>query len=158
MSAESAQDGGVLAASPLLFPLEGHVFYLFSQILGRRNRALNTDLRRFGLDYSRWRVLAVLNANPGCSMHLLSEQTSVDRTTLVPTVRTMEREGLLLRQERETDRRSVSLTLTVQGRAMLAQILPVVLAQTDRALAGMTAADKAKLHQLLIRIVANLKA
>src|ERR1700677_2786665 len=109
------------------FRLESHVFYYFSQILARRQRALNSELRRFGLDYARWRVMAVLNEEPGCSMQRLS------------------------------DRRSIAVSLTPHGSDMLAQILPTVLAQTDLALDGFTPEEVDRLRQQLGRIVANLK-
>src|SRR5438105_1006854 len=97
---------------PIVFPLDRHVFFLFGQLLGYRNRALNRALRDFDLDYQRWRVLAVLNDNPGCSMQTLAELTAVDRTTVTYTVKLMVRAGLVKRAPRETDRRSVALSLT----------------------------------------------
>lgn len=139
------------------FQLEAHIFYCLSQVLSLRTRALNIELRRFGLNYSRWRVLAMLQGHPGCSMLQLAELTSVDRTTLVHTVRLMQREGLISRHERVTDRRSVALTLTLSGRARFNGILPVVLAQTDRALAGFTPADVGDLHRKLAQVIENLR-
>ena len=139
------------------FRLESHVFYYFSQILARRQRALNSELRHFGLDYARWRVIAVLNEEPGCSMQRLSDLTSVDRTTLTHTLRLMESESLIGRQERPSDRRSIAVSLTPHGRDLLARILPTVLAQTDLALDGFTSGEVDRLREQLGRIVANLK-
>ena len=146
-----------VAAAPAPFRLESHLFYYFSQILARRQRALNSELRRFGLNYARWRVMAVLNEEPGCSMQRLSDLTSVDRTTLTHTLRLMENEGLIARHERPSDRRSIAVSLTPRGRDMLAQILPTVLAQTDLALDGFTPEEVDRLREQLGRIVANLK-
>jgi DNA-binding MarR family transcriptional regulator len=142
-------------AAPLR--LETHIFYLFSSILALRNRALNGDLGRHGLDYPRWRVLAVLGQHPGASMLQLAELTSVDRTTLVHTVRLMVEERLISRKERESDRRSVTLRLTERGRAILDQVLPLVLAHNDRALAGFSAREAAALRRQLASIMENLK-
>src|SRR5271165_4647568 len=118
------------------FRLDNHVFYLFGQIFGHRNVALNRELRRFNLDYSRWRVLGTLNEHPGCSMNDLANTTAVDRTTLAYTVRNMVEEKLVRRQARSSDRRSVELTLTPRGHALLQQILPTVMQLNDRCLAG----------------------
>ena len=145
------------AARATPFRLDSHVFYYFSQILARRQRALNSNLRRFGLDYARWRVMAVLNEEPGCSMQRLSDLTSVDRTTLTHTLRLMEKEDLIARHERPSDRRSIAVSLTTRGCDMLAQILPTVLAQTDLALDGFTPGEVDRLREQLGRIVANLK-
>jgi DNA-binding MarR family transcriptional regulator len=139
------------------FRLEAHIFYLFSSILARRNRTLNSELGQVGIDYPRWRVLAVLGQHAGASMLQLAELTSVDRTTLAHTVRLMVAERLISRRERQSDRRSVTLTVTARGRAVLQQILPLVLAHNDRALAGFSASEVAALRRQLTRILDNLK-
>ncbi len=139
------------------FRLESHLFYWFSQILARRQRMLNAELRPFGLDYARWRVMAVLNEEPGCSMQRLSDLTSVDRTTLTHRLGLMEGEGLLAREARPTDRRSIAVSLTPRGREILSRILPTVLAETDRALEGFTPDQVGRLREQLERILANLK-
>jgi DNA-binding MarR family transcriptional regulator len=140
------------------FRLETHVFYWFSRILSRRNRALNAELRRFDLDYPRWRVMAVLNQHPGCSMQELAQHTAVDRTTLAHTIALMEEQGLLTRQARKTDRRSIMLNLTPRGRGLLARILPTVLAHSSQSLAGFTAAEMSTLFKLLQRMAGNIGA
>ena len=145
------------ARSPPAFRLETHIFYLFSTILALRNRALNSELGRLGVDYPRWRVLAVLGQTPGASMLQLAELTSVDRTTLAHTVGLMVREGLVDRRARKTDRRSVTLTLTAKGRAILRQVLPRVTEQNERAMAGLSRSEAAALRKLLGRVLKNLK-
>ena len=90
-------------------------------------------------------------------MQRLAELTSVDRTTLTHTLRLMEGEALIARHERASDRRSVAVSLTPHGRKMLKQILPTVLAQTERALAGFAAVEVDQLRQQLARMVDNLR-
>ena len=55
----------------------------------------------YGLDYSRWRVLAVLQEHPGATMGELADLTSVDRTTLTRTLGLMEEAGLIVRRRTE---------------------------------------------------------
>jgi DNA-binding MarR family transcriptional regulator len=157
-------DGGRGKAPPptspanVEFELETHAFYWFSRILSRRNRALNGELRAFGLDYPRWRVMAVLNRHPGCSMQQLAEHSAVDRTTLAHTVALMARQGLITRTARKTDRRSVVLTLSARGRSLLARILPTVLSHSSQALSGFTVTQTRTLFKLLQRIADNIEA
>ena len=99
----------------------------------------------------------MLSDQPGCSMQQLAETTAVDRTTLTHTLRLMESEGLILREQRPTDRRSVALQLSDLGQARLEQILPTVLKQTDLALSGFSIAEAEALRGELARIVENLK-
>jgi MarR family transcriptional regulator for hemolysin len=151
--ARKADEGATRA-----FKLEDHLFFYFSQILARRTRAINAQLRRFGLDYPRWRVLAVLQEHSGATMGRLADLTSVDRTTLTRTLGLMEEARLVARQERESDRRSLVISLTPKGRRMFARILPLTLAETDRALTDFSSAEIAALRDWLKRIADNLTA
>ena len=136
---ERAREGEEGAARA--FRLEDHLFFHFSQILARRTRAINARLRPYGLDYPRWRVLAVLNEHSGATMGRLADLTSVDRTTLTRTLGLMEKAGLVARRERESDRRSLAISLTAKGRRLFARILPLALAETDRALTGFSSEE-----------------
>jgi len=151
--AREAKQGG-----PRAFRLEDHLFFHFSQILARRTRALNERLRPYGLDYSRWRVLAVLQEHSGATMGRLAELTSVDRTTLTRTLGLMEEAGLIARRARESDRRSLAISLTVKGRRLFARILPLALLETDRALAGFPAEEIQTLRDRLKRMADNLRS
>ena len=71
----------------------------------------------------------------------LADLTSVDRTTLTRTLGLMENAGLVARRERKNDRRSVAISLTAKGRRMFARILPLTLAETDRALTRFSAQE-----------------
>jgi DNA-binding MarR family transcriptional regulator len=139
------------------FKLEDHLFFYFSQILARRTRAINARLRPFGLDYPRWRVLAVLQEHSGATMGELADLTSVDRTTLTRTLGLMENAGLITRRERKNDRRSVAISLTANGLRMFARIVPLTLAETDRALASFSAEEIGVLRDWLRRMADSLK-
>ena len=139
------------------FRLEDHLFFHFSQILARRTRALNERLRPYGLDYSRWRVLAVLQEHSGATMGRLADLTSVDRTTLTRTLGLMEKAGLVERRERESDRRSLAISLTAKGRRLFERILPLALLETGRALTGFSSEEIGALRERLKRMADNLK-
>jgi DNA-binding MarR family transcriptional regulator len=152
---ESARRGKESTARA--FRLEDHLFFHFSQILARRTKAINARLRPYGLDYSRWRVLAVLQEHPGATMGELADLTSVDRTTLTRTLGLMEAAGLIVRRERKSDRRSIAISLTAQGRRLFARILPLTLAETDRALTGFSPEEIGALKDRLKKMAANLR-
>jgi MarR family transcriptional regulator for hemolysin len=140
------------------FRLEDHLFFHFSQILARRTRALNAGLRPYGLDYTRWRVLAVLHQYSGATMGRLADLTSVDRTTLTRTLGLMEKAGLVVRRERESDRRSLVISLTAKGRRLFARIVPLTLSETARALKGLSSEEIGVLRDRLKRMADNLRA
>ena len=140
------------------FRLDDHLFFYFSQILARRTRAINARLRPHGVDYTRWRVLAVLQEHSGATMGRLADLTSVDRTTLTRTLGLMEKAGLVVRRERKSDRRSLAISLTAKGRRMFARILPLTLVETDRAVTGFSSEEIGTLRDRLRRMADNLRA
>jgi DNA-binding MarR family transcriptional regulator len=140
------------------FRLDDHLFFYFSQILARRTRSINARLRPYGVDYTRWRVLAVLQEHSGATMGRLADLTSVDRTTLTRTLALMEEAGLVNRRERKNDRRSLAISLTAKGRRMFTRILPLTLAETDRAVTGFSSEEIGTLRDRLRRMADNLRA
>jgi DNA-binding MarR family transcriptional regulator len=140
------------------FRLDDHLFFYFNQILARRTRAINARLRPYGVDYTRWRVLAVLQEHSGATMGRLADLTSVDRTTLTRTVGLMEKAGLITRRERKNDRRSLAISLTAKGQRMFARILPLTLAESDRAVTGFSSEEIGSLGDRLRRMADNLRA
>jgi DNA-binding MarR family transcriptional regulator len=138
------------------FSLINHPFYLFNQIFLARGREINQDLAAYDLDYQKWRVLVVLNEFPDCTMLSLAETAGVDRTTLTHTVRLMIEVGLVSKVERESDRRSVALSLTNKGRKALRAILPAMIAINERCFADFSKAEMNQFMGQLRRIFKNL--
>lgn len=139
------------------FSLSTHPFYLFNHIFLCRGRQLNSDLARYNLDYPRWRVLAVLNECPDCTMQVLADTAGVDRTTLAHTVRLMIDAKLITKTERKTDRRSVVLSLTEKGRKVFRSILPVVIDINQRCFSGFSREETDLFVNQLRRIIKNIR-
>lgn len=146
--------GVARAAAP--FEIESHVFYLFTQILGRRNLALAEKLKPLGISVPQWRILAVLQERAGCTMNELAGVTTIDRTTLTRAVDRMAETGLVARRGDAQDRRSVRLSLTAAGKDAFRRVLPRVLEQNERAMRGFSAAERAGFRAQLHRMVRNL--
>lgn len=138
------------------FDLEGHIFYLFTQIFGRRNRLLAEALRPLGITVPQWRILAVLRSRADCTMNQLADLTTVDRTTLTRALDRMARDRLIERRVDPDDRRSVRLRLTAAGSEAFRQVLPRVIDENERAMDGFSAGDRAALLETLHRMVRNL--
>jgi DNA-binding MarR family transcriptional regulator len=138
------------------FALDSHIFYLFTQIFGRRNRSLQQRLRPFGLGVPQWRILAVLQERARCSMTELADLTTIDRTTLTRALDRLARDRLIIRSGDPRDGRSVRLALSAAGVAAYRRILPLVLEENERAVQGFDAAELAGFRALLHRMVRNL--
>jgi DNA-binding MarR family transcriptional regulator len=138
------------------FRLDDHIFYLFTQIFGRRNRQLAAKLKPLAITVPQWRILAVLNERPGSTMNELAELTTVDRTTLTRALDRMVAENLVSRRSNAHDGRSVRLYLTAIGEAAFRRVLPRVIEQNERAVRGFSAAELAALRAMLHRMIHNL--
>lgn len=144
------------AARATAFDLEGHIYYLFTQIFGRRNRHLAEKLAPFAITVPKWRVLAVLHERPGVTMNQLADFTTVDRTTLTRTLDQMVEDRLVERRDDAHDRRAVRLHLTGRGQEIFDKILPLVLDENERATQGIACTELAQFGRTLQRMVRNL--
>lgn len=89
--------------------------YAASRAVTAIYRPLLTDL---GLTYPQYLVLIVLRRERSSTVKQLSEALHLDYGTLTPLLRRMETKGLLTRQRRTDDERSVAIDLTVAGTAL----------------------------------------
>ena len=152
LAASKARQGASLSLR-----LDSHIFYLFGQISSHRNNVLSKLLRPFDLDYSKWRVLAVLNEHPGCSMLELAKETAINRTTLNNTINVMSERKLISYEERPSDRRSVVLQLTPKGAHLYQEILPLVLNHNAQSLKDFSSADLNLFVDQLRRLIKNFR-
>jgi DNA-binding MarR family transcriptional regulator len=139
------------------FRLDDHIFFLFTQIFGRRNRQLAAKLKPLAVTVPQWRILAVLHERAGSTMNELADLTTVDRTTLTRALDRMVRGDLVTRRSNAHDGRSIRLYLTTAGEAAFRRVLPRVLEQNERAVRGFSAAELAALRTMLHRMIGSLE-
>ncbi|MSQ69905.1 MAG: MarR family transcriptional regulator [Betaproteobacteria bacterium] len=138
------------------FVLDRHLFYLFGQALGRRDKSLAKALAPFDMTVPRWRILGSLHSNPGCSLTRLAELTAVDRTTAMRTVEGMRRDGLVVRDSDPLDKRSSVVSLNVKGNKLFERVYPVVFEHNQRAVRGLDRSEVEQFRRTLRHIIDNL--
>jgi DNA-binding MarR family transcriptional regulator len=100
-------------------------------------------LAEIGLTYSQYAVLLVLWERDPAPMRLIAERLDLDSATLSPLLKRLESRGLLVRQRRADDERTVDVALTPAGRDLRAAAEAVqervqrATGLTDEALVGM---------------------
>ena len=147
-----------MAAPHPEFDLDGHLFFWLTQVIGARDRRLNAELKDFGLRVPEWRALAALYSRRHCTMSVLADLASIDRTTLTRTVDRMQEAGWLERLADEEDMRVTRLALTASGRRMFERIWPEVQRLNALALDGLSKSEIDSLRKILERMRANLEA
>jgi DNA-binding MarR family transcriptional regulator len=88
-------------------------------------RRFDEALRPLGLTNGQFSLLMSLNRPEPAGMGGVANLLAMDRTTLTAALKPLERRGLLTIAPDPKDRRARALSLTPDGRALLAQALPI---------------------------------
>ena len=97
-------------------------------------------------------VLTLIERNPGLSQSALARVLGIERSTMVAVIDRLEARRLVGRDQSASDRRSYSLALSVQGKALLAKVTPKVRRHEKRVAAGFEPREVALLIDYLRRI------
>lgn len=108
----------------------------------------STDIRP-----AQFSILTVIAANPGLKQADVSRALGIERGRLVLVLNELEKRGLARRAASEIDRRSHALHLTPKGERLLAQLNGLVGEHERRMSARLGPQDKARLLELLDRLV-----
>ncbi|MGE3600371.1 MAG: MarR family winged helix-turn-helix transcriptional regulator [Dehalococcoidia bacterium] len=138
--------------------LEDDVLYLMSLVLHRYFDGMAAEFHRRRLGRSEWRCLAVLAEQDGRNVGELAELTQQPQTTISRVIMRMENNGWVRRSQRQDNARFVEVHISARGRDKLAEILPIVRAHHDDALAGLTRAEQQALRAQLRTMLGNLGA
>ena len=140
------------------FKLDDSVPYLMIRVGGLMSRQLELDLRPLKVSFQHWRILAVLAEINGSSITDLSEYAVVPHSSLSRLLSRMEADGYVRRQTDAQDARTVRVYTTPLGEDMYRRILPMAFAVRERALAGMSAAQKTNLLELMNHMLGRMQA
>lgn len=126
--------------------------------LSSRNFERRASEVKLGLTLEQCKVLIGVQRNEGINQKRLSYLTDTDPMTLVRILDRMEKDGWIERSPDPQDRRAWLLRLTPAAEPVLKRIWAIADRARAESLAGLNAADRDLLIQLLERIRANLVA
>ncbi len=129
--------------------------------LVRSSEALLTATDRVVHDHRLSRggreALAVLEgAGEPLSPTTIAERLMVTTASVTSLLDTLERRGLLTRENDPSDRRKLLVTLTDDGRALVDRFLPEIVALQTAVMATLTEAQRQQLHRLLTKVHAGV--
>lgn len=118
----------------------------------------NAALKKYDLVDASYMALAVLygteeETSNACTLGTACHEKPANLTRVCND---LEERGLIHRGARPGDRRSVMISLTDQGRALIEEILPQVCEKTTQVYEGFSAEDMQQLEHLLARQLRNL--
>lgn len=138
--------------------LENHVFFLCTQVVYRRDRALHEALKPIDVLPTEYRTLsAVLRKGP-LPMHELSQWTAYERTRLTHLLNGMEGKGWVARGPSESDKRTVVVRVTPKGGAVFKKAKAIVDQVTERILSDNTPKEIDEVRRALKTMRARLMA
>jgi DNA-binding MarR family transcriptional regulator len=104
---------------------------------------------------TQWIVLIQLREGTARTASDLANDLNHDSGAITRVLDQLERRGLLQRRRSSQDRRVVQLKLTPAGKAIAEELLPLVVEQTNDALAPLSKAEFVQLHDYLVRLLAH---
>ncbi|WP_030683958.1 MarR family winged helix-turn-helix transcriptional regulator [Streptomyces cellulosae] len=112
---------------PSLGPVQLGAYFDLIEVTSLLRHAVEQQLREAGdLSYVQFQLLARLGDSPTGSHRMtdLADGVVYSRSGLTYQVGLLEKEGLVVRAPSPDDERSITVTLTDAGRALLAKVLP----------------------------------
>jgi DNA-binding MarR family transcriptional regulator len=110
------------------FVLNEFLPYRLAVVASRMSRAYE---RRYsaasGLSVPEWRVLAHLSQSGEVSVREIEARVDMEKSKVSRAASRLEAQGLVAKLINESDRRLVSLSLTSEGRALMARLVPIAL-------------------------------
>jgi MarR family transcriptional regulator, lower aerobic nicotinate degradation pathway regulator len=115
------------------------------------------ECRDLALTPAQFGVLTVLKAHPGLGQSSLARALGFDKVTVLRVLRGLEARGLVARNPAPDNKRNVSVALTAEGSAVLAQAQKPAERAYKRLLAPLDRAQQAQLVELLQLLTGELE-
>lgn len=118
-------------------------------------RRLAVELERKGVSATGFAILTLVEEEGG-EAHLrdVRERLRLSKANATEVVSTLEQRGLLQRRRLDNDRRAASLSLTDDGRALVAKLAPEHGARVEEAFSALEPAERAELAALCTKLAA----
>lgn len=111
------------------------------------------EVEQHGLTPVQYSALQGIENVPGVDQRTLARTIGFDTSTIASVIDRLEARGLVLRNASPSDKRVRLLTLTDEGRTLLAAMIPSMLRAQDRMLDPLPEADRAEFMRMLRTLV-----
>jgi MarR family transcriptional regulator, organic hydroperoxide resistance regulator len=138
------------------YDLSERLPYLINRVGAALVGFASPGLKRRSLTIPLWRVLSVLAYRSEMRQVDLGGATSLDPPTVSRLISYAARRGLVTRERSDTSNREVSVRITKAGKHMVEQIVPLMVADEDVVMAGLSKAELATLRKILSRMYDNI--
>ncbi len=112
--------------------------------------------REFGFGINEWRVMSMLNIEPGTTAGRICEVLRLDKGAVSRSLQNLEQLGLVCFEAFPTDTRKRWWTLSDEGQAVHAQVLRIALDCEHQMMAKVTQEDRAVFLRVMKQMLDNL--
>lgn len=128
---------------------------LIKQVFSSLVRGVDQRMQVVELTAMQWEPLLLLFLNRVDTVAALARESNVNCSAMTRMLDRLEEKQLLERRRSETDRRVVHLALTEKGLAVANEIQPLLNAELERHMRGLSDEEIATLIDLLTRMLQN---
>jgi MarR family transcriptional regulator, organic hydroperoxide resistance regulator len=132
------------------------LFYWTGLLEDRYNQLFVQAMRPQRVTVSRYRTLAILMELADLTVNELARQSSIERSALSRLLDQLEREGLIARRLRATDRRALEIRITPKGRDAYLAMRPVRREVLKRATEGIAPGEIERMRTVIQLMLHNL--
>lgn len=159
-SAASAKAGCMPASTgPVRLDLQSFFPYRLALLAEAVSAAVSQIYaKRFDLTRPEWRILSVLGSRGSTTARDVGLLTTLDKMQVSRAMQRMERRGLIVREEDESDRRNRIVHLTRAGSALYDRIVPLALAREKAILSGLEDDQMAALDKIISDLLVRSRA
>ncbi len=119
-------------------------------------RALQLRLSVHGVSFGHWTFLRILWIKDGLTQKELSDLAGVMEPTTFSAVKAMEGMGLIERRQMSGNRKNMHVFLTVSGRALQKDLVPLAEEVNRISVEGISEASIGELRNTLLTMIENL--
>jgi len=138
--------------------VDDYLAYLLARASFEISSQFHAEVRASGLSVPEWRVLASLSGGEGLPVGELAALVLAQQPTVTKLLDRMAQAGLVQRERPAGDRRRRLVRITPEGRRRVRGLLARAKSHEAAVLASLSAADAARLKDILRRLIGTSRA
>jgi len=147
----------VLRDGTEVIDIEHYVPFFLNAVGSAWQRKTSAIYRRdVGFGIGEWRVMSMLNIEPGITAMRICEVLRLDKAAVSRSLQMLEQAGLVRYESLPTDSRRRWWSLSDQGLAVHSRVLGIALACERQMMAGIAPQDKAVFLKVMKQMLDNL--
>lgn len=134
-------------------PLSARPGFLVRRLHQIHSAIFLEECKEFGLTPVQYGLITALLQHPGSDQRSLGVEVGIDRTNVADVLERLSERGLVRRERSETDRRSMNVFLTDEGRAVVDQMYASMVRAQERLLAPLDSEFRPAFMAMLTQLV-----